>query len=386
MKVAISTIGKFHAFDLARELHARGALASIFTGYPNFKLRDEQLPQSSIHSFPWVHSAYMAFPWKNHLPSFVERHWKHTAAVTFGEYVRRNLPECDLYVGMSGSALLAGRKAHHQGSRFICDRGSAHIRVQNQLLREEHDCWGMPFSGIDLRTIEQEEAEYDEADIVTVPSTFALRSFVEQGVSAQKIALLPYGVNVARFQPVDVPDEKRFDVLFVGAMSLQKGVQYLVQAFQSINHPSKSLTFVGAPSQALINLLQRRGVWPAEVEVIGHVPQSELKDIMSRSHVLVLPSIQDGFGMVLAQAMACGCPIIASKNTGAQDLIDDGCEGFIVPIRDVNILTERLQQLADHPEIRASMSAQALAKIKKIGGWNAYGEKAMVIYDGVLQS
>lgn len=386
MKVAISTIGKFHAFDLARELHARGALESIFTGYPNFKLRDEQLPQSSIHSFPWVHSAYMAFPWKYQLPNFMERHWKHAAAITFGNYVSRNLPECDLYVGMSGTALLAGKKAHQQGSRFICDRGSAHIQVQNQLLQEEYDCWGLPFSGIDTRAIEQEEAEYDEADLVTVPSTFALRSFVEQGVPVKKLVLLPYGVNVARFQPVAVPDGKRFDILFVGAMSLQKGVQYLVQAYQRINHPLKSLTFVGTPSQELINLLQRRGIWPGDIKVLGHVPQSELKEIMSRSHVLVLPSIQDGFGMVLAQAMACGCPIIASKNTGAQDLIRDGCEGYILPVRDVNTLTERLQKLADHPEIRVSMGAQALEKIKKIGGWNAYGEKAMVIYNEVLKS
>jgi len=386
MKVAISTIGKFHAFDLARELHARGALESIFTGYPIFKLRDEHLPQSSIHSFPWVHSAYMAFPWKNQLPNFMERHWKYAAAVTFGNYVLRNLPECDLYVGMSGTALLAGKKAHQQGSSFICDRGSAHIRVQNQLLQEEHDSWGLPFSGVDARTIEQEEAEYEEADLVTVPSTFALRSFVEQGVPAKKIALLPYGVNVAMFQSVAVPDEKRFDILFVGAMSLQKGVQYLVQAYQRVTHPSKSLTFVGTPSKALIMLLRQRGLWPEDVKVLGHLPQSELKDIMSRSHVLVLPSIQDGFGMVLAQAMACGCPIIASKHTGADDLIKDGCEGFIVPIRDVNALAERLQKLADNPEVHASMAVQALEKIQKIGGWNAYGENAVAIYEKVLQT
>ena len=385
MKVAISTLGKYHAFDLARELHARGALDSVFTGYPNFKLRNEQLPQSLIHSFPWIHSTYMAFPWKNQLPDFMISQWKYVTDITFGSYVSHNLPECDLYVGMSGTALQAGKKAHQQGMRFICDRGSAHIRVQDQLLREEHDCWGVPFAGIDMRTIDREEAEYAEADHITIPSTFAFRTFIEQGVSAKKLALLPYGVNVARFQPVTLPDEGRFDILFVGAMSLQKGVQYLVQAYQKITHPAKSLTFVGAPSPDLIALLKHREFWPSDVKVMGHVPQVELKNIMSRSHILVLPSIQDGFGMVLAQAMACGCPIIASKHTGAEDLISEGCEGYIVPIRDTITLTERLQNLADHPEIRASMSAQALNKIHMIGGWNTYGEKAMAIYDEVLQ-
>jgi alpha-maltose-1-phosphate synthase len=385
MKVTISTIGKYHAFDLARELHTRGALKSIFTGYPNFKLRNEQLPIGSIHSFPWVHSPYMMFPWKHHSPNFIIRQWKYLADITFGNYVANNLADCDLYVGMSGTALKGGKKAHLQGARFICDRGSAHIRVQNQLLREEHDCWGLPFYGIDPRTVDREEAEYAEADAITVPSTFAFRSFIEQGVPAKKLALLPYGVNVGRFQPVAVPDGNRFDVLFVGVMSLQKGIQYLVQAYQKITHPAKSLTFVGAPSQALITILRQRGIWPSDAKVLGHVPQTELKRIMSRSHVLVLPSIQDGFGMVLAQAMACGCPIIASKHTGAEDLISDGCEGYIVPIRDANALSERLQKLADCPDLRSSMATQALTKIHKIGGWNSYGEKAMAIYDEVLQ-
>jgi len=386
MKVAISTLGKYHAFDLARELHARGALESIFTGYPSFKLRNEQLPPLSIRSFPWVHGAYMAFPWKNKLPDLMVRQWKYAADITFGSYVSHHLPDCDLYVGMSGTALMAGKKAHQKGIRFICDRGSAHIRVQNQLLCEEHDCWGLAFSGIDFRTIDREEAEYDEADLVTVPSTFAFKSFVEQGVSTKKLALLPYGVNVKRFQPIAEPEAGRFDILFVGAMSLQKGVQYLVQAYLKVKHPAKSITFVGEPSPDLISLLKNRGLWPSDAKVLGHVQQSELKNIMSRSHVLVLPSIQDGFGMVLAQAMACACPIIASKHTGAEDLITDGCEGYIVPIRDGNVLAERMQKLADCPELRAAMAAQALNKVHKIGGWNTYGEKAMAIYGEVLQS
>lgn len=385
MNVAVSTIGKFHAFDLARELSARGVLAAIFTGYPRFKLRNEGLPQGSIHCFPWIHGTFMAFPWKHRLPSSLIWQWRHLADIAFGAYVARNLPECDLYVGMSGSALQAGKKAHQRGARFICDRGSSHIRVQDQLLREEHDHWDMPFPGIDPRTIAREEAEYAEADRITVPSTFAYRSFIEHGIPAEKLRLLAYGVNVSRFQPVAEPAAGRFDVLFVGGMSLQKGVQYLVQAYRKISHPAKSLTFVGAPSQQLIALLQLRGLWPSDARVLGHMPQTELKNVMSRSHVLVLPSIQDGFGMVMAQAMACGCPVIASRNTGGEDLFSDGREGYIVPIRDVDALADRLQQLADHPEERAAMGRRALARVQSAGGWHDYGNKAMAIYGEVPQ-
>ncbi len=385
MRIALSTPGKFHTFDLARELHSRGALAAVFTGYPSFKLKNENVPQEMIRTFPWLQSSYMAFPFRQHLPNSVIRQWEHLTATTFGNWVAKSLPKCDLYVGLSGSSLPAGKSAHSQGAAYVCDRGSADIRVQDQLLREEHALWDMPFAGIDARTIAREEAEYAEADLVTVPSIFAYRSFVEQGIPAEKLRLLPYGVNVSRFQPVAVPATERFDVLFVGAMSLQKGIQYLVQAYQKINHPNKSLTFVGAPSQELIQMLKMRNLWPADTKVLGHVPQTELKNIMSRSHVLVLPSVQDGFGMVMAQAMACGCPVIASRNTGGEDLFTDGDEGYIVPIRDVNALAERLQQLADEPEQRAAMGQRALGRVQTLGGWSNYGEKAMEIYVKALQ-
>ena len=385
MKVVLSAICKFHTFDLARELYARGALAAIFTGYPRFKLKNEALPDDLIKTFPWVQATYMGFPWKNSLPHSVVRELENLSGITLGNHVARNLPECDLYVGLSGSALPAGKKAHQRGAKFICDRGSSHIRSQDDLLREEHALWNLPFVGIDPRTIAREELEYQEADCITVPSTFVYRSFVEQGIPANKLRLLPYGVNLSRFQPVDKPTLQRFDMLFVGGMSLRKGVQYLVQAYQKINHPAKSLTFVGAPSASLIQALTERGLWPEDAIVLGHMPQTELKQIMSRSHVLVLPSLEEGLAMVMAQAMACGCPVVASNHTGAEDLMTDGVEGFIVPVRNVSALTEKLQHLADEPTLRDEMGNKALQKVQKIGGWHDYGDKAMKIYKEITK-
>lgn len=384
MKVALSTIGKFHTFDLARELRARGALAAIFTGYPRFKLRAESLPPELIHTFPLVHGAYMAFPWRDRIGSYWMRQWEYLDSTTFSAYVARNLPDCDLYVGLSGSALRASRLAHSRGARSVCDRGSSHIRAQDDLLRGEHELWGLPYDAIDPRVIAAEEAEYADVDRITVPSRFAHRSFLSQGVAPEKLRLLPYGVNLSLFEPTGSPAEGGFDILFAGAMSLRKGVQYLAQAFRRLEHPGKTLTFVGAPSMEVIELLRRRNLWPEDAKILGHMPQAELKTLMSRSHVLALPSIEDGFGLVQAQAMACACPVIASCNTGAEDLFKDGDEGFIVPIRDADALTERLQFLADHPEQRTAMGQRALAKVQSFGGWHAYGDKAMAIFKEVL--
>lgn len=386
MKVALSVPGKFHTFDLARELHAQGALAGVLTGYPRFKLRHERLPEALIRTFPWFMAPYMANPWAQRMPPRWIRAQEHLVATTFTAWAAAALPPCDVYVGLSGSSLSAGQRQQRQGGRYVCDRGSAHIRAQDELLREEHHEWGLPFAGVDPRNIEREEAEYAQADCITVPSAFAWQSFVQQGVPPAKVRRLPYGVDLTRFGRSGEPDPQRFDVLFVGGMSLQKGIPYLLQAFRRLKHPAKSLKIAGTSSPELIAHLSAKGLWSPHIEVLGHVPQTDLKHLMSRSHVMVLPSVQDGFGMVLAQAMACGCPVIASEHTGARDLFDDGQEGFIVPIRDAATLAERLQRLADEPGLRERMAGACMQRVQRLGGWRDYGQRALDLYQNLVRT
>jgi starch synthase len=111
------------------------------------------------------------------------------------------------------------------------------------------------------------------------------------------------------------------------------------------------------------------------VEFLGAVPQSRLVELMSTSQALVLPSIEEGLALVQAQALACGCPVICSTNTGGEDLFSDGVEGFIVAIRDPEAITAKLQQLADDPLLQAKMRAAALARVHAIGGWTEYGDR-----------
>jgi glycosyltransferase involved in cell wall biosynthesis len=103
---------------------------------------------------------------------------------------------------------------------------------------------------------------------------------------------------------------------------------------------------------------------------------------MSRSHVLVLASVEEGLALVQGQAMACGCPVLATTATGCEDLFTDGVEGFIVPGRDTAALADRLQQLADDPALRQRISAAALQRVKSLGGWDRYGNQ----WDRLLHS
>jgi glycosyltransferase involved in cell wall biosynthesis len=168
------------------------------------------------------------------------------------------------------------------------------------------------------------------------------------------------------------PADDRFDVLFAGQVSLRKGIPYLLQAFSMLRHARKRLTVVGAVQNDIRGLLGRLPT--DDVVFAGVLPQTELAIRMSQSHVLALPSVEEGLALVQGQAMACGCPVIGTTATGAEDLFTDGREGFIVPERDSAALARRLLQLADDTALRASMSAAALERVKALGGWDTYGE------------
>jgi len=333
-----------------------------------------------IHTYPWLQGPYMAFTKRHILGSRINREWQYQNRILFDLHVAQAMKPCDVFVGLSGSALRSGQTAKRMGAKYVCDRGSSHIRTQDALLAEEHDIWGVPYENIDPRTIELEEAEYAESDCITVPSTFNARSFQQHGIHEKKIQRIPYGVNLENFNPQGQPQPGRFDILFVGGMSLRKGVPYLLQAYKALEHKNKSLTFVGAPSMALIDLMRARNLWPEDANVMGALPQKQLKFLMSKSHVLVLPSVEEGLALVQAQAMACGCPVVATAHTGAEDLLTDGVEGRILPIRRGDLLTAALQELADHPSKRDQFSRASLERVRGAGGWRDYGNLAIRAY------
>ena len=90
---------------------------------------------------------------------------------------------------------------------------------------------------------------------------------------------------------------------------------------------------------------------------------------------MVLPSIEEGLAMVIGESLACGCPVIATENSGAGDFFTDGIEGFIIEARNVDILADRLNAIMQDTQRRIKMSMAAVAKVDSIGGWDAYGDR-----------
>ena len=382
MQVVLSTIGRFHTFDLARQMHQRGFLKKVFSGYPRCKLRQEDLPADSITTFPWLHAPLMVL---NPASERLRNALSFQDALWFDRFVAANMPDCDLFSGLSGSALRSGARAKKLGAKYICERCSSHVRFQDEVLHEEYERYRLRFVGASPRAIESQEAEYELADAITLPSAFARSTFLARGVPSHKVHCIPWGVDLRRFRPVSSPQPGRFQVLFAGNISVRKGIRYLLESFERLRHPAKRLVLAGGVDPQLDPFLakarQRDDVFFA-----GHLAQIKLARLMSESHVLVLPSIEDGFGMVLSQALACGCPVIASVNTGAQDLFENGVEGYHVPIRNVDAILEHLQKLADDPELQAAMSSRALALVQRLGGWDRYGELVSKIFESILET
>lgn len=374
MRIVLATWGKFHYFHIARHLQQHGLLEAIFSTYPWFKLKREGLPRDKVLSDPWLHSAHMVL--NRHgirLPPLQRGYHRH-----FQRFIRRNLPECDLFSAMSSAGLSGGMLVKQRGGRYVCERGSAHIQWQERILRQEHERFGLAWQNFPPWVVELERQEYELADRIVVQSQFARQSFIEMGVPEDKLRCLPLGVDLSHFSKTGEPPKDEFVILFVGQVSLQKGFHHLLEAFDRFRHPGKRLIAIGRIQPEMRPFLARYQDRP--IEYRGHVPHAELKHVMSQSHVLALPSVQDGFGMVMAEAMACGCPVIASTHTGAADLFTDGREGFIIPVGDSAALSDCLYRLADDSQLRDVMGAAASYRVRALGGWAQHGAACVALY------
>ncbi len=372
MKVTQAVFGVFHHFELAHQLHKRNHLQRIYSTWPWARLKREGLPHSLVRSFPLLHTTDYLLNRTALASPRVSSKLASWNTLAFDRWTNSQIEPCDAFIAISGAGLLTGHKVQTYGGKFICDRGSTHQRYQENVVADEYRRWNVPLPLSKPHITIREEKIYALADAITVPSTVAKRSFVAMGIAQEKVHVIPYGVRLDHFTPTEAPPPNRFEVLFAGQVSLRKGLPYLLQAFARLRHPHKRLTIAGAVQDDIRNLL---ATLPTEnVVFIGSLPQQELAKKMSASHLLVLPSIEEGLALVQGQAMACGCPVLATTATGAEDLFTDGEQGFIVPDRDLDALSERMQQIADDPALQRKLSEAALLRVKNLGGWDQYGE------------
>jgi glycosyltransferase involved in cell wall biosynthesis len=287
--------------------------------------------------------------------------------------------DCDALHFVQSVGLEAAHKAKRRGARIICDMREEHPEFQGPLLGEDARQLNLNFSPQPASYRQRVTAELDVADFIFCPSTYARRTFIEHGISPDKLVVCPYGVDTSAFAPradegaagERAPGERAprpFTVLFLGTAGVRKGVHYLLEAFKTAQLRDARLLLAGHVDPAFRPILRQYAAW---FEEVGPVPHSQLHALFARADVFVLPSLADTFGLVVLEAMAAGLPVIVSDNTGAADVVTNAREGFVVPIRNASAIAEKLTFLNEHPEQCASMGAAAKLAAQR-ANWDNY--------------
>lgn len=373
--ITLSLKGRFPTLYLAKHLATAKIPFRLLTSYPGFFTSTQGIPTtatSSIHEVFFVEKMIQ----KLSLSRFVHINW-HLSEwfdLRAAKLIRR---DTTLFNGWSQISLRCLKTAHKYGAKGILERGSTHICMQDDLLRQEYELHGLQYRQIDSRIIDKELAEYAEADYISIPSRFARSSFIARGVSEKKLIMVPYGVDPDLFRPKRKLDNV-FRIIQCSHLSLRKGVHYLLQAFNELNLPSAELWLIGSITGEIEPFIRRYR--NPRVFLKGAISFNRLHEYYSQGSLFCLPSIEEGMAMVQAQAMACGLPVICTTNTGGADILRNGQEGFIIPIRDVESLKEKILYLYENREVCSQMGYSALERVRSGFTWADYANKILDEY------
>lgn len=373
MDVIISSGGIYHSYHAARGADKAGVLKRFIVGIYDprekgidpAKIRKLLIPNyigQAIQYFPNANSQYASYLVRDNL---------------FDRIARRHIEPCDIFHGWNHMSLYSMRRARELGAKTAVERCTTHPALAYQILQDEHQRFGVPFPTGMRWLLDKHMQEYEEADTIFVCSDFVARSMREQGVPAKKLRRVDLGFDPGRFAPGPKPD-KVFRVLFVGLIGLRKGLVYLLEAFKKLNLPDAELVLVGwkAPDSRAF-LPQYEGIY----RHVPYVPQEKLPELYHSASVLALPSLEEGFGMVVYEAAACGLPVIISDNVGAA--IRDGQDGYVVPIRDVDTLAERLLRLYEDQNQRRELGESARQYVQRFT-WDAYHRQLVDHYRDIV--
>ena len=365
IRVAIATAGRFHVLDLARELSVLGYAVDFYSYVPKSRAVRFGLPSACHRSLvPFATPALMVERFAPAVPRTV-RNWLLYKSLNLAVMAR--LRSCDLFIGMSGIYLEAARFAKRRfGAVVWLERGSRHILSQDEILAE--------IPGATRPTplaISRELAGYTFADRIVVPSLHVKESFRRDPVAYAKLFVNSYGVDLEMFPAARRHNsDKEFTLLFVGSWTLEKGCDLLVSAVART--PRVRLVHIGSIGGDL--------GFPTEDSRFVHidpVPQTELAGLYADADAFVLASRQDGFGLVLAQALASGLPVICTDRTGGADLAhtpDLAQRITIIPQGDVSALVAAVERLRDRHKASECFPPLVDADRETLS-WKAYGRR-----------
>jgi glycosyltransferase involved in cell wall biosynthesis len=281
----------------------------------------------------------------------------------------------DVVWGYNSSSVEVFRWAKSQGLTCVLDQTIGHPRSLNAVMLAEqarHPAFFLnEFRPFDAQWLAQQDEEVALADIVVVGCEFAAQTMIENGCLPEKLQIAPYGYDETAFSGLR-PDRPRragpTRFLFVGTVDPRKGVAYLLQAFDAIPAAQASLTLVGQSAIPATTFEKFKG----RVSHIGQLPRQEIAQQFAQADCFVFPSLFEGGGIVLYEAVGSGLGVIQSA--AAAVVVDNGRNGVVLDQISVDGLTKEIAAAAAMPERLAQWQAASWEQ-RGTHGWNSYRDR-----------
>lgn len=286
----------------------------------------------------------------------------------------------------NGHGLKTARAAKKKGFITIVERNSLHPLDQEATLQKEFKKFNLKYSPTHQISLKRNIKELEEADFVACPSELVYESLLRAGLPKEKVwkpnAL---GVNFEHYSDITPkpPLEQGLNFIFVGGDPIRKGLYYLLKAWEKISSQqltnSNHLFIIGTPPKVFDSAPFAYFKGLKGVEVSGWV---NVKEYYEKSHVFVTPSIEDGWGMVLSEAMAAGLAVITSSSMGASEMVTKET-GFVVEPGSIKELTEKIEYFTKNPEKALAMGKKA-QEAAKAYTWERYGNQLLKNYQELI--
>lgn len=305
--------------------------------------------------------------------------------VDFDSQLRAHLGEVKLFNGVMGQCSDTFEMLGRRRVPLLLTALNTHIDNVASALADEHRHLGIQgHSFIHPAMLRRVRREIEHASFIHTISTLAKQSFVDRGVPAEKVEVVLPAVDLDYFRPVPKPDNV-FRVLAVLTIDPRKGAYYLLQAFEKAAIPGSELVIIGATGDPWSkNMLAQFTSRLKNIRIqSADVFKEPVAATYGQASVLVHPAVEDGFALAVGQALACGRPVITTRQTGASEVIVDGRHGYVLDPRDVDGIVDRLRLLARDESLLARMSAAAPEAVAHLG-YPRFASNMAKLYSRVL--
>jgi glycosyltransferase involved in cell wall biosynthesis len=373
MKIAIASMGRAHLLETARELAKLGHDVSFYSYVPRSRCEKFGLDKKYVKGCFLVSSVIEFVCRKLPFSNRTKRKIRFFNRLLMDYMLAVRLQRCDIFISVTGvgyyvKSLITAKKKY--GAILLLDCGCKHTQEKYNILRKTGR-----YTQISQQTVRKELSGYQLADYIIIPSEHSYQSFLKHNFPKEKLFVNPYGVSLERFHATDKPPADSYDVIIVGQWCYRKGCDLLTDACLHIL--GKKLLHVGSvidcplPDHHLFTH-------------IDAVDESHLMNYYAQAKIFVLPSREDGFGLVLSQALACGLPIVCSKDTGGRDLrnfLNDKKWIIEMPRTTAECLAECIRDALILADSQSEGKRNYVGAAVKHLTWEAYGKR----YDSFLQ-